>query len=224
MASHRRVVFACGEVYHVFNRGVELRPTFTDKREFLRAFLTADFYRFSKPSLSLSGALFLNSQDRSEFFHRLKSEGSKLVEIISYCFMPNHFHFLLKQNLDGGVSRFVNNFSNSYTRFFDAKNGRIGPLFQGIFEAVRIETDEQLIHVSRYIHLNPTVSFLVDESKLDTYPWSSFPEYLGLATEEICNKPVVLDQFPSPQSYRAFVHDQVDFGKRLESIKHLLME
>ncbi|MBI4759007.1 MAG: transposase [Chloroflexi bacterium] len=219
-----KIVLANNEVYHVFNRGIEQRPTFTNKREYTRALTTLDFYRFRNPSLRLSKVLLLEKEKRGEFFLNLKSGGERLVEIISYCLMPNHFHFLLRQRLDDGISEFLSNFSNSYTRYFNTKHKRTGALFQGIFKAVRMESDEQLIHVSRYIHLNPVVSFVVKEEDLETYPWSSLPEFLGTEKRGICHKELVLGLFPSKEKYREFVHDQIDYARRLEAIKHLALD
>lgn len=220
----RNVVLANNEIYHVFNRSIEQRPVFINKREYRHSVLTLNFYRFKNPPLRLSKALLLDLQAKQDFFNRLKQEGKRLVEIITYCFMPNHFHFLLKQKSDNGTTKFMSNFTNSYTRYFNTKNKRIGPLFQGIFKAVRIENDDQLIHVSRYIHLNPVVSFLVKENFLDLYPWSSLPEFLGNQEEEICDKEIILDFFASKEQYRKFIHDQIDYAKKLEEIKHLLLE
>jgi len=165
----RKVILANGEIYHVFNRSIERKPIFTSKREYLRALTTVDFYRFANPLLKLSKVLVLEKEKRIEFFRELKNQGQQLVEILSYCLMPNHFHFLLRQQLDNGISRFLSNFANSYTRYFNTKYQRTGALFQGIFKTVRIESDEQLVHVSRYIHFNPVLSFLVDDENLEEY-------------------------------------------------------
>ena len=138
--------------------------------------------------------------------------------------MPNHFHFLIKQKIDNGITKFLSRFTNSYTRFFNARYKRVCPIFQGIFKAVRIENEEQLIHVSRYIHLNPVVSFIIKEEFLDTYPWSSLSEFLDYQKEEICDKGIVLCYFSSKESFRKFIHNQIDYGKKLEAIKHLMLE
>lgn len=219
----RKVIFANNEIYHIFNRGIEKKPTFTDKREYERAFITLDFYRYQNPALRLAKALDLEIGLREEFFSRLRKEGNKLVEILSYCLMPNHFHLLVKQLQEQGIKTFLSNFSNSYTRYFNTKHRRIGPLFQGIFKAVRVEDDEQLIHVSRYIHLNPVASFVLEEENLADYYWSSLPEYLR-GKEGICAKELILDLFSSTKKYREFVYDQIDYAKKLEAIKHLVLE
>src|SRR5258706_16455772 len=120
---------------------------------------------------------------------------TKIVEIIAYCFMLNHFHFLIRQIREGGITEFVSKISNSYTKYFNVKYERVGPLLQGEFQAVHIETDEQLIHVSRYIHLNPTVNFIA--KTLDDYPWSSFHEYTDETISGFCEKDIILNQFLS---------------------------
>jgi putative transposase len=220
----RKVILANGEVYHVFNRSMERKPVFTSKKEYFRALTTVDFYHFANPPLKLSKALILEKEKRIEFFRQLRNQGQQLVEILSYCLMPNHFHFLLRQQLDNGISRFLSNFANSYTRYFNTKYQRTGALFQGIFKAVRIENDEQLVHVSRYIHLNPVLSFLVNEENLEEYLWSSLPEFLDIEKREICSTGPILSFFSSKNKYREFVHDQIDYAKRLEKIEHLILE
>lgn len=219
----RKVIFANDQIYHVLNRGIEHRPIFTSEREYARAKQTLDFYRFENPPLKLSRALTLRTDEKELFFRDLRNR-KKIIEIISYCFMPNHFHFLLKQKLEDGISQCLSNFSNSYVRYFNTKHGRSGPLFQGPFKAVRMEADEQLIHVSRYIHLNPVVSYLVKRKELDVYPWSSLPEFLGIRNEGISNKEIILGHFSSAEQYRKFVHDQIDYARNLELIKHLALE
>ncbi len=138
--------------------------------------------------------------------------------------MPNHFHFLLKQKLDKGVATFISNITNAYTKYFNTRNNRVGPLLQGTFKAVLVETDEQLIHLSRYIHLNPVVSSVITEKELDYYPWSSYPEYLGLSDNNISDKDFILKMFRSIRHFKEFVTSQIDYGKKLERIKHLTME
>ena len=227
MPTNRKVVFANGEIYHVFNRGVEKRPTFISKREFERALITLNYYRFAKPPIKLSRFLALPESERAELIKNIETNRKKLVEIFCYCLMPNHFHFLLKQVSKNGISIFTANFTNSYTRYFNSKNERIGPLFQGTFKAVRIESDEQLIHVSRYIHLNPVASFLIKQEVLENYAWSSYPDYLNSSPSQIIVKDTVLSLLPKKErinKYREFVLDQVDYAQKLEQIKHIILE
>lgn len=213
------------EIYHVFNRGIDRRPTFTDKWEYKRALLVTQFYRFADPPAKLSAFLKIPPEDKEKIMSELQSKGKKLVEIIAFCLMPNHFHFLLKQVTDNGISKFMSNFQNSYTRYFNTRHERIGPLFLDQFKAVRITSDEQLLHSTRYVHLNPHTSFVIkDLDGLIQYPWSSFQEYLGISKDVFCDKEMVLSMFKSKETYQQFVFDQADYQRELHQIEHLLLE
>lgn len=199
------------EFYHIFNRGVEKRPTFLGNGDFERFLRLLNYYQYQGP------------KPRFSQFNRFKNlikfdQNPKVIEIICYCLMPNHFHSLIKQAKDGGISEFMRKISDSYTRYFNTKHNRIGPLFQGAFKAVRIESDEQLIHVSRYIHLNPSVSLLVKD--LRQYHWSSYLDYIGLRDGKLCSKESIMAFFKSKEKYEQFVLDQENYGKKLELIKH----
>ncbi|MBI2595464.1 transposase [Candidatus Daviesbacteria bacterium] len=223
MATNRKIVFANEGIYHVFNRGLDRRPTFTNKWEFDRAKKLVKFYRHKDIPIRFSKLIQQPEDIRNKILEDLY-KSDRLVDILSFCLMPNHFHFLLKQNVDKGIATFVANFTNAYTKYFNTRNTRIGPLFQGIFKAVLVENDEQLVHVSRYIHLNPVVSSIIETDELKNYPWSSYPEYLSQSDDEIAGKALVLNMFKSPKEYQKFVLDQIDYGKKLEAIKHLIME
>ena len=212
------------QYYHLFNRGVNKQPIFQGVRDYKRVVDILEFYSFN-PKLRFSKFLLLSQEDRNKFMENLRAQGDKLVDVICFCLMPNHFHLLLNQIQDNGISKFMANLQNSYTRYFNTKHERVGPLLQGQFKAVLIEDDSQLLHVSRYIHLNPYSSFVVkDLESLEQYQWSSFPEYLGVASKEICNKQIILNYFKDVADYKQFVFDQADYQRELEKIKHLLLE
>lgn len=116
---------------------------------------------------------------------------------------------------------FMSQASNSYTKYFNTKFKRVGSLLQGTFKSVRVENDEQLIHVSRYIHINPVVSGLV--SKPQSYPWSSYGEYADGANG-YCSTDLILGLFSSRKEYRNFTKAQIDYGKSLELIKHQIID
>lgn len=222
MPTNRKLVFTNNYYYHIFNRGVDRREVFTDKREYIRAVETLKYYQFSSQKIKLSRFLSLPENDKLKYL--ATNSQDKLVEIIAYCFMPNHFHFLLKQVTKGGISKFTANFSNSYTKYFNTKHERTGHLFQGLFKAVLVETDEQLLQLSRYIHLNPSTSSIVEINKLEKYLWSSLREYLKLHQIPICETQDVLGFFKQINQYRAFVFDQALYAKELHRIKHLVIE
>lgn len=212
------------QYYHIFNRGVNKQPIFQGVRDYKRSLDILDFYSFN-PKLRFSKFLLLSQEEKSNFMDGLHKVNDKLVDIICFCLMPNHFHLLLNQLKDNGISKFMANLQNSFTRYFNTKHERIGPLLQGQFKAVLIEDDNQLLHVSRYIHLNPYSSYVVkDKEGLIEYKWSSFPEYLGMVSSEICNKQIILSQFKNVEDYKEFVLDQADYQRNLEEIKHLILE
>lgn len=211
---YRTVPLVNNELYHVFNRGVARLPIFEDTRDYHRFLDTLYYYQFQGPKPQFS---------QLKRFKNLNFEkNKKIVEIICYCLMPNHYHLLIRQLIENGISEFINKLSNSYTKHFNIRHDRVGPLLQGQFKAVRIESDEQLMHISRYIHLNPVVSFLVRDLK--KYTWSSYLSYIGLSKDKICSMESISSMFKSPQIYEQFTIDQVDYGKNLEAIKHLLID
>lgn len=224
MATHRMLIFAPGETYHVFNRGVERRPIFTDRREFERAIELIRYYRFAKIPMRYSTLNKLPEAIRQSIWQRLEKEARYEVGIIAYCLMPNHFHLLLRQVTNQGISRFIANISNGYTKFFNTRHKRVGPLLQGTFKAVRAETDEQLLHLTRYIHLNPATSFLVQTDELEQYQWSSLPEYFKNIKNGFCETSFVDFHFKSVDQHRAFVYDQAAYAQELEKIKHLMFD
>ena len=214
---------ATEEIYHIFNRGVERRKIFTDKWEYRRALDTMSYYRFLEPPIRYSKYIILEEKWRVQLLKSLLTSRLQ-VDILAFCLMPNHFHLLLKQTADAGISRFVSKFCDSYSKYFNIKHDRVGPLFQGPFKAVRVESEEQLIHLSRYIHLNPISSFLIKKTELNSYPWSSLPEYLAPQKNTLSNPKFIGELFKSPSKYRDFVHNQVDYAQKLEHIKHLVFD
>jgi putative transposase len=222
----RKKLLVKNQVYHIFNHGVNRQPIFNNRWDYQRALLALFFYHFNKPPISLSTFLRFNKENQQKFFKNLVKK-KRLVDIYSFCLMPNHFHLLLRQNQNRSISRFLSDFQNSYTKYFNARHKRIGHLFQGQFKAVWIETDEQLLHVSRYIHLNPYSSYIVkDFEQLKKYQWSSMSEYLGNNVNdfEICRKDYLLSLFKSSKEFERFIFDQKDYQRELQTIKHLALE
>ncbi len=219
----RKTILVNNHYYHIFNRGIARQPVFFSKRDYQRLVLAFSYYQYKDPPVKLSRLLELSEEIRESYWNQMIQKGKKIVEIVSFVLMPNHFHLLVKQVTDNGISDFMSKSINSYTRYINTKQERVGDLFQGAFKGVFIETDEQLIHVSRYIHLNPYVSSLVRLSELKSYPWSSLPDYLK-GISDTAKMEIVLSHFRSPTDYEKFVFDQADYAKRLEEIKHLTLE
>lgn len=214
-----------GEIYHLFNRGNGSIPIFKsayDYRKFIEIFL---YYQNTNPPIRLSQFNNLLQDKKLQIEKELQIKKDFLVEILAYCLMPNHFHLLVKQIKDNGIYNFARKISDSYSHHFNIKNERKGSIFEGRFKATRVETNDQLLHISRYIHLNPHSSFLIkDIFSLKNYSFSSFPEYLGLTSNSHCQKEIILCQFKDIQSYQNFVFDQADYQRTLDQIKHQTFE
>lgn len=221
----RLIPLVNNETYHIFNKGIASQPIFLNKREYDRALETIFYYQNINPPIRYSKFLNMSTTDRTNLLDKLKMRQEWQVDIFCYCLMPNHFHFLLRQKEQNGISKFMSNFTNSYTRYFNTKKERIGPIVQGKFKSVRIETEEQLLHVSRYIHLNPYTSFIVKTfQELEEYPYSSFPEFIGKSKANQCKTEIILSQFKNQLSYKKFVFDNADYQRELNKIKHLILE
>lgn len=221
---YRKIIFSAGQIYHVFNRGVASSVIFSSKSGYKRFLDLIDYYRFSDIPFSYSQYQKSTLEERKKIKDSLHEKSNKQVEILSYCLMPNHFHLLLKQLTDNGISEFMKRIGNGYAKYNNIRNKRVGPLFQSVFKAVRIETDEQLLHVSRYIHLNPLTSYIVHIDDLLQYPWSSFRDYMNSSSSTLINSQAVLNFFKNRNSYYKFVLDQEDYQKRLARLKQLMIE
>ena len=152
----------------------------------------------------------------------ISKDKENLVQIIAYCFMPTHIHLILKQLIDNGISKYMKDLLISYTRTFNLMHKRKGPLWESRFRSVLVKIDEQLLHLTRYLHLNPVTAGLVNRP--EDWVYSSYREYLGDV-----NKPAVICQFDDildikPISYRKFVNDQISSQRELAKIKNAMID
>lgn len=214
-----------GEYYHVFNRGVEKRAIFDNKRSYQRFIDTICYYRFTGTPLKLSNFFRLSQLKRNKLLIDLQTH-PKHITITCYVLMKNHFHFILKQETDGGISKFIKNLSDSYTKYFNTRNNRIGPLFQGQFKAIRVESDDQLLHLSRYIHLNPYMgSLLKSLTDLRDYSWSSLQQFIQTSDQmTYCDISPIIASFKNSESYWNFITDYVDYKNNIDIIKDVIFE
>lgn len=211
---YRKVTFINQGYYHVFNRGVAKQNIFNGTKDYERFLDALNYYQYSGPKPKFSTYNRFRAMDFTK--------NPKIVEIVCYCLMPNHFHLLLRQISDGGLSEFLRKLGNSYTKYFNVKHKRVGHLFQGEFKAVMVETDEQLLHLSRYIHLNPFVSGLV--KNLISFPYSSYEEFTQHSNKGLCVTEPILEFFKDKKNYINFINDHKDYAKELDAIKHLAID
>jgi putative transposase len=220
---YRKIAISTDEVYHLFNRGIGKMPIFTSKHEYLRFLELVEYYRFNG-GMSYSHFNRLSNEDKTAYLKERNIDSNKQVIVYVYCLMPNHFHILLKQLIDNGITQMLSNVQNGYAKYFNLRHDRKGTLFESMFNIVRIESDEQLLHVSRYIHLNPATSFVTRLNELKKYTWSSFSDYLGTDSRDFLDTGLILELSGGRSKYRKFVFNQASYQRELNRIKHLTLE
>lgn len=202
--------YAPNAYYHLYNRGVEKRLIFLDDQDrnvFLSYLKT---YLLPKDEKTLQATLASPTSSSKEKDTTLKllrmNNFSDTLTLLVYCLMPNHFHFLVKQTDATTIDSFMQSFCTRYSLYFNRKYHRIGGLFQGLYKAVRVTSDEQLLHLSRYIHRNP-IALASQGATLQDYIYSSYPQYLGLAHADWIYPEGILAYFPKSQknAYHEFV-------------------
>jgi putative transposase len=205
--------FINNNFYHIANFGIEGRLVFSDKKDVDRFIALLDYYSIKNPPARF--AFRKRPVVRSAKFVPIP-----MVEVVTYCLMPDHFHLILKQLEDNGVSSYISKVLNSYTKYYNARQKRKGTLLEGVFKSRPIEQD-QLSYISRHIHLEPQLEGIV--INLARFPFSSYLEYIG-QEQGFCEKGYILDNFSGPEDYKQFVLDNLDYKSTLPQIKDLLIE
>ena len=204
----RKVPFIIGEFYHIYNRGVDKRLVFLDQEDVNRFFQSMDEFNVVEPI----GSIYENSFIKNQLGNETSKLGNgKLVNIIAYCLNANHFHLILEQVAEGGISNFMKRLSGGYTKYFNEKERRSGSLFQGVFKAVHIDSNEYLLHVSAYVNLNDRVHQFGNETSKLVKSKSSWNEYIEKNSKEsFCKKDIILDQFKNKNEYEKFAESALE--------------
>ncbi len=182
----RKVPFENGEYYHVFNRGVDKRIIFDDEEDYSYFMHILEVFNDIEPAENIR--YFYRSRTSIENPKTANKERKPLVEIVSFCLMPNHFHIIIKQLVDGGISKFLQKLGTGFTHYFNKKNKRSGVLFQGKTKSSHIDEERYLNYLKMYIELNPLDIYdsgwkekgIVDRKNtkefLENYKWKSKPK------------------------------------------------
>lgn len=211
--SIRKIVFAPEEYYHIYNRGNSKRKIFEDE---------TDYDRFSK-------LLYLSNSEHQFVFRDIKDvysidRGEKLVSIGSYTPMPNHFHILLKEKVENGITKFMHKLGTSYSRYYNLKYKRSGRLFEDKFKSEHITEDRYLKYIFSYIHLNP-IKLIEPRWKekgipdkkafnfLHSYKYSSYSDFLGEQRKEnmILDIEDFPEYFPTKKSFEKEILDWITY-------------
>ncbi len=204
----RNVQFAPREFYHICDRGNRKQEIFTDDRDRIR-FLFLILY-------GQSPAAIIRVDRQVDYFikHRVfkvdETETSavvaqRCVSLVCFTLMPNHFHLLIREEENEGVSRYMQKILDAYTKYFNIKYGQSGHLFQGPFRAVHVKKNEQLLYLSAYIHRNPS-ALRGWRGREHEFPWSSYPDYSNSNQwGSLLDQKILTKQFDSPGDYRRYV-------------------
>jgi len=189
---YRKIKFLTGQVYHLYNRGVNRQP------------------------------IFFCDENWGYFIKRLRHYFQPdVADILAYCLMPTHYHLMVTLKTDDFSARVMQPFSVSYTKAINRQQDRVGPLFQGPFRAAWVDEDSYLLHLSRYIHLNPVAAGLA--ARPEDWAFSSYRDYVGLRDGALpVTDEILLSQFPSRQAYREFVESYCEQENQV--ITHLLLD
>ena len=183
--------FKAGQYYHLYNRGVNRQP------------------------------IFLCQENWGYFIKQLRKYFLiELTDVIACCLIPNHYHLMIYLKTDDLGSKIMHPFTISYTKAVNRQQNRTGPLFQGGFKASLIDKDEYLLHLSRYIHLNPVMAGLAKHPA--EWVFSSYRDYVGLRQGTFPKPDIVLSRFPSRRMYAEFVESYVK--NEVKSIGHLMLD
>jgi len=239
----RKVPFVNGEFYHIYNRGVDKREIFSDRDDLERFFQSMSEFNTVEPI----GSIYENSfrkvrKEKMSSLGNPTSKSPKLVNIVCYCLNPNHYHFILEQLTDNGISYFMKRLGG-YAKYFNERYKRSGTLFQGRFKAIHVDSNEYLLHLSAYVNLNNHVHQLGrSTSKLVKSSWG---EYIGGASDGgsnnanavtgienriqgFCSKDMILGQFKNPLEYKNFAEESlegiVEKRREYQGLDGLLLE
>lgn len=220
----RKDILTTGEIYHVFTRSIADYVVFNNDDDFERMRQLIKYYQidYNVKYSDFIAQKIVQKEGFNNMFNVIKKGKETIVQIIAYCFMPTHIHLVVKQLAKNGVSLFSKDILNSYSKYFNIQHKRKGPLWESRFKNVLVKDDEQLRHLVRYLHINPTTSKLV--KKPENWEFSSYREYLGMINDSstLCQFSDVLDI--NPAQYRRFINDQISYQQELAKIKKLLFD
>lgn len=204
--------------YHIYNRGVEKRIIFQDAQDY-KVFLSYLKFYLSDPTLRGETPKLPPSQ-------QLKNHSNKIM-LLAYCLMPNHFHLYIKQSDYHDMTHFMRSLLTRYGMYFNKRYKRVGSLFQGPYKAVYIDNELQYLYLSKYIHRNPLEIIGNDIVKLTEYPYSSYPNYLGLIHQDWVHPEEITGYFSKElhhTPYKEFVEEYKELATEISSLGNAALD
>ncbi|MBI5220945.1 MAG: transposase [Candidatus Liptonbacteria bacterium] len=214
--SVKKPYFAEGQIYHIYNRGVEKREIFMQTGDYFR--MVHDMFELNDLDAIVNTVRHLNPhksmEARPHYIHTERKPRKILVKILAFALMPNHYHLLLEQVRPGGIIKFMQKLGTAYTMYFNKIYERVGPLLQGRFKAVHVNQDAHFVHLPFYIHANPidlmyrgptsntSTTSMSPMEFLKNYRWSSFPDYVGIKNfPSVTSREFLLEFFGGEKEY-----------------------
>jgi len=207
-----------GEIFHICNKSIANYGIF-NLAENGQQFINRLFYYNSNSYLETYSKFLRDNKNFICSNLLIPKENSK-VKFLAYNIMPDHYHLLTKILKDNVFSKYISDVENSFSKYLNTKNERKGPLWQSRFKSIKINNNEQLLHVSRYIHLNPTTNNIVE--KPEEWQFSSYREYIS--NPKILKKIITEISIKNPKTYQKFVENRIDYQRKLKLIKKLILE
>ncbi len=235
----RRFQFDSNKFYHIYNRGIEKRDVFID---------IEDFTRFIKSMREFNAIEPIGSLYEKDFRERMKGgrEGvrhprgiketkspigdlvssvslnaRKLVDVLSYCLIPNHYHFILEQLIEEGISKFMHKLNLGYSMYFNNKYNRSGSLFEGPFKAKEINNYSHFLKLIVYVNCNSEIHKICSA---ENWPWSSYLDYINKRNGTLCNKDIIKDEFANPAEFKNFCIEVLPDIIEIKELKGYLLE
>lgn len=214
----RDIRFKTNNAYHVFSRSIDNKIVFHNK-SYQTIFKNALwYYRSSMTQVRFSEFERLHDSIKDSINKQINDPETWIVNVCAYCLMPDHYHLLLIQKSNNGISKYISQVINSFTHFFNKRENRKGGLFLSPFKAIEIRTDEQFAHVSRYIHLNPYSSGIVSKMEdLISYSQNSYKTYITGHEDILVTQEPLLSLFGfDSRKYQEFVEGNAEYQRKLK--------
>lgn len=234
----QRPIFANEEIYHIYNRGVEKRTIFSNEKDYVRFIHCLFEFNDQMPALNINYNLSKQKYIEVGLRYIEKKPRKLLVDILAFCLMPNHFHILLRQRYEKGITIFMRKLGTGYTNYFNKKYERVGALFQGIFKAVLVKDEVHFTHIPTYIHFNPLDIMapewrkgeIIDREKalefLKNYRWSSYRDYIGEKNfPSVTQREFILNAFGGTEGYKKVIEQWIaKASQNQEEIADIILE
>lgn len=220
MSQSRKDSLVNNEYYHIFSRSIAGYKIFNNHQEYDRMLELINLLKYQDFTYQYSQFRRMSVDDQELVLNKINLKSKQLVIIVAYCLMPTHLHLILRQETDYGITKYMSKVLNSYSKYFNTIHKRTGPLWASRFKNVRVDDDEQLLHLTRYIHLNPCSIGLTNDPK--DWDYSSYNEYINPDKNIFCSFNDIIEL--NPKEYCKFVNDRKDYQQQISLIKNVIID